>query len=50
MTQDEYKLWTGEDASRYTEEEWAKVVAVAELRLASFLCLEKLPTDDEGHL
>lgn len=50
MTQDEYKLWTGEDASRYTEEEWAKVVAVAELRLASFLCLEELPTDDEGNL
>lgn len=50
MTQDKYKLWTGEDASRYTEEQWAKILTVAKLRLASFLCLSELPTDDDGNL
>lgn len=50
MTQDEYKLWTGEDASRYTEEQWAKILTVAKLRLASFLCLKELPTDADGNL
>lgn len=50
MTQDDYKLWTGEDASSYTQEEWTKLVTVAKLRLASFLCLETLPTDDQGNL
>lgn len=50
MTQDEYKLWTGEDASRYTDEQWTKILTVAKLRLASFLCLSELPTDDDGNL
>lgn len=50
MTQDDYKLWTGEDASSYTTEEWTKIVLVAKTRLASFLCLETLPTDDDGNL
>lgn len=50
MTQDDYKFWTGEDASSYTATEWAKLVAVAELRLASFLCLDELPTDEQGNL
>lgn len=50
MTQDAYEFWTGEDASNYTTTEWAKLVAVASLRLASFLCLETLPTDDQGKL
>lgn len=50
MTQDDYKLWTGEDASRYTDEQWTKILTVAKLRLASFLCLSELPTDDEGNL
>ena len=48
LTQDDYKLWTGEDASRYTTTEWTKLVTVASLRLASFLCLDALPTDDSG--
>ena len=50
MTQDEYKLWTGEDASRYTDEQWAKILTVAKLRLASFLCLKELPTNEDGNL
>lgn len=50
MTQDEYKLWTGEDASRYTDEQWTKILTVAKLRLASFLCLSELPTDTDGNL
>ena len=50
MTQDDYKLWTGEDASRYTDEQWTKILTVAKLRLASFLCLSELPTDTDGNL
>ena len=50
MTQDDYKLWTGEDASRYTDEQWTKILTVAKPRLASFLCLSELPTDDDGNL
>lgn len=50
MTQDDYKLWTGEDASTYTNEQWKRIVANASTRLASFLCLEKLPTNDQGQI
>lgn len=51
MTQDNYTLWTGEDASRYSDEEWEKIVNVAEGRLASFLCLpDGLPKDEDGNL
>lgn len=50
MTQEDYKLWTGEDASSYTQAQWLRIVASASTRLASFLCLETLPTDDQGKL
>lgn len=50
MTQDDYKLWTGEDASTYTNDEWSRIVARASTRLASFLCLDSLPTDEQGNL
>ena len=50
MTQDDYKLWTGEDASAYTNDQWTRIVANASTRLASFLCLETLPTDSQGNL
>ena len=50
MTQDDYKLWTGEDASKYTTQEWTKLVTVASTRLASFLCLTELPKDSNGKL
>lgn len=50
MTQDDYKLWAGEDASTYTTDQWTRIVAAASTRLASFLCLDTLPTDDDGKL
>lgn len=46
MTQDDYKLWTGQSAAQYTQDQWTKLVANASLRLASFLCLDTLPTVD----
>ena len=42
MTQDDYKLWTGETVS-YSETDWQRIVNVAKTRLASFLCLESWP-------
>lgn len=42
LTQDDYKLWTGETVN-FDEADWARVVAAASARLASFLCLESLP-------
>lgn len=50
MTQEDYKLWTGSDASKYTPAEWTKLETVARQRLASFLCLSELPTDEQGKL
>lgn len=43
MTQDDYKLWTGQDASSYTTAEWQKIWTSASKRLARFLCLDMLP-------
>ena len=42
MTQDEYKLLTGQTVN-YSAEDWATLVSIASSRLASFLCLEQLP-------
>lgn len=42
LTQDEYKLWTGETVN-FDEADWETLVTVASIRLASFLCLESLP-------
>lgn len=42
MTQDDYKLWTGETVS-YSNADWKRIVDVAKTRLASFLCLESWP-------
>lgn len=50
MTQEDYKLWTGSDASKYTPAEWTKLETVARQRLASFLCLSELPTNEQGKL
>lgn len=48
MTQDDYKLWTGETVN-YSEEDWGRIVSLASIRLASFLCLDVLPEDlDDG--
>lgn len=42
LTQDDYKLYTGE-TSDLSEEDWLKMAGIASSRLASLLCLEKLP-------
>lgn len=52
MTQDEYKLWTGESVE-YSAEDWQKIVSVAKARLAALLCLDEWPAetpDDLGEL
>lgn len=52
MTQEDYKLWTGE-ATDYSESDWTRIVNVAKTRLASFLCLDQFPAqipDDLGML
>lgn len=46
MTQDEYKLFTGQTVN-YDDTDWGIIVDVAELRLASYLCLEEFPELDE---
>lgn len=43
MTQDDYKLWTGQSSS-YTSAEWTKITSAASTRLASFLCMDQLPS------
>ena len=48
MTQDEYKLFTGQTVN-YTDDDWGIIVDVAESRLASFLCLEEFPELDESN-
>ena len=47
LTQEQYTLYTGQAIS-YTDSDWQSIVTVAEMRLASFLCLESLPTTDES--
>lgn len=43
MTQDDYKLWTGLTVN-FSEADWERLANVASSRLASFLCLETLPS------
>ena len=47
LTQEQYTLYTGLKTS-YSESDWEAIVSVAEVRLASFLCLEELPHEGEG--
>ena len=47
LTQEQYTLYTGQPIN-YLESDWETIVSVAEVRLASFLCLENLPTTDES--
>ncbi len=49
LTQDDYKLYTGE-TSNFSDEDWSKMVSMSAVRLAGLLCLEELPTDSEGVL
>lgn len=43
MTQDDFKFLTGMTTS-YTADQWDKILQSASTRLASFLCLDELPT------
>ena len=45
LTQDDYKLYTGQTVN-YIPADWTVIVAIAEERLASFLCLENFPDLD----
>lgn len=47
LTQEQYTLYTGL-TTNYTSSDWEAIVSVAEVRLASFLCLEELPSEGEG--
>lgn len=46
LTQEQYTLYTGQTIS-YSDSDWTAIVSVAEVRLASFLCLEELPVIEE---
>jgi hypothetical protein len=48
LTQEQYTLYTGLTVA-YSESDWSAIVAVAEMRLASFLCLETLPKLDSSN-
>lgn len=47
MTQDQYTLLTGQTVN-CADEDWAILVSIAEMRLASLLCLEELPNMEDG--
>lgn len=46
LTQEQYTLYTGLTVS-YLQSDWEAIVSIAEMRLASFLCLENFPELDE---
>ena len=48
MTQDEYKLLTGQSVC-LSDEDWDFLVDLAKIRLASLLCLEDFPELDENN-
>ena len=48
MTQDEYKLLTGQTVN-CSDEDWQLLVDIAELRLASLLCIEEFPELDDNN-
>lgn len=47
LTQEQYTLYTGQTIN-YLDSDWETIVSVAEVRLASFLCLDNLPTVGKG--
>lgn len=49
LTQEQYTLFTGQTVN-YSESDWSTIVAVAELRLASFLCLDEFPELTEANV
>ena len=46
LTQDQYTLFTGQ-TNNCSDESWQTIVNIAEMRLASLLCLEEFPELDE---
>lgn len=48
LTQEQYTLYTGLPVS-YSDSDWTAIVTVAEMRLASFLCLETFPKLDSNN-
>jgi len=48
MTQDQYTLLTGQTVN-CSDEDWDILLGIAEMRLASFLCLEELPELDDNN-
>lgn len=48
LTLEQYTLYTGLTAP-YEDEDWETIVSVAEMRLASFLCLEEFPELTDGN-
>lgn len=48
LTLEQYTLYTGLTAP-YEDEDWETIVSVAEMRLASFLCLETFPELDSNN-
>lgn len=46
LTQEQYTLFTGQ-TNNCSDESWATLVGIAELRLASLLCLDEFPELDE---
>lgn len=48
LTLEQYTLYTGITPT-YEDEDWTSIVLVAEMRLASFLCLEELPELDDNN-
>lgn len=48
LTLEQYTLYTGITPA-YEDEDWNSIVLVAEMRLASFLCLEELPELDDNN-
>lgn len=49
LTQDDYNLYTN-TATDFSDEDWEKLVSMSAVRLAGLLCLEELPTDEDGSL
>lgn len=48
LTQDQYTLLTGQ-TTNCSDESWGTLVGIAEMRLASLLCLETFPELDESN-
>ena len=48
MTQDEFTLYTGENVN-YPDEDWDLILDIAEMRLASLLCLDEFPELTEAN-